>query len=65
MTAFTITVDAKLGISTGISAGDRARTLRALADSEVNSTSGSTGSPSSVSPLNRDHGCVFSYIRFG
>lgn len=36
MTAFAITVDAKLGTSTGISAGDRARTLRALADLEVN-----------------------------
>lgn len=35
MTAFAITVDAKLGTSTGISAGDRARTLRALADLEV------------------------------
>lgn len=35
MTAFTITVDAKLGTTTGISAGDRATTLRALADSEV------------------------------
>lgn len=35
MTAFTVTVDAKLGTSTGISAGDRARTLRALADPEV------------------------------
>lgn len=36
MTAFTVTVDAKLGTTTGISAGDRATTLRALADSEVN-----------------------------
>ncbi len=35
MTAFTVTVDAKIGTSTGISAGDRARTLRALADAEV------------------------------
>lgn len=34
-TAFTITVDAKEGISTGISAGDRAHTLRMLADPEV------------------------------
>lgn len=35
MTAFAITVDAKFGTSTGISAGDRATTLRALADPEV------------------------------
>lgn len=35
MTAFTVTVDAKLGTTTGISAGDRAITLRALAHSEV------------------------------
>lgn len=34
-TAFTITVDAKEGISTGISAGDRALTLRMLANPEV------------------------------
>ena len=31
-TAFTVTVDAREGISTGISAADRARTLRMLAD---------------------------------
>ncbi|MFC5994220.1 bifunctional 3,4-dihydroxy-2-butanone-4-phosphate synthase/GTP cyclohydrolase II [Pseudonocardia hispaniensis] len=31
-TAFTVTVDAKEGISTGISAADRARTIRLLAD---------------------------------
>lgn len=35
MTAFTVTVDAKCGTTTGISAGDRAITLRALADSKV------------------------------
>lgn len=35
MTAFTITVDAKVGTTTGISAGDRAITLRALANPEV------------------------------
>lgn len=35
LTAFAITVDAKLGVSTGISAGDRAITLRALADLEA------------------------------
>ncbi|WP_329064275.1 3,4-dihydroxy-2-butanone-4-phosphate synthase [Amycolatopsis sp. NBC_01480] len=31
-TAYTVTVDAKTGVSTGISAADRARTLRLLAD---------------------------------
>ena len=31
-TAFTVTVDAKAGISTGISAADRARTIALLAD---------------------------------
>ncbi len=31
-TAYTVTVDAKTGVSTGIGAGDRARTLRLLAD---------------------------------
>lgn len=31
-TAFTVTVDARDGISTGISASDRARTLRMLSD---------------------------------
>jgi 3,4-dihydroxy 2-butanone 4-phosphate synthase/GTP cyclohydrolase II len=31
-TAFTVTVDAKVGITTGISAADRARTIRMLAD---------------------------------
>jgi len=34
-TAFTVTVDLKHGISTGISAADRAATLRALADPSV------------------------------
>lgn len=34
-TAFTITVDAKHGTTTGISAGDRATTLRKLANPEV------------------------------
>ncbi|MFI6812746.1 bifunctional 3,4-dihydroxy-2-butanone-4-phosphate synthase/GTP cyclohydrolase II [Nonomuraea sp. NPDC050328] len=32
-TAYTISVDARDGVTTGISAGDRARTIRALADS--------------------------------
>lgn len=42
MTAFAITVDAKLDVSTGISAGDRARTLRALADLKVIQCTGNT-----------------------
>ena len=33
-TAFTLSVDAKLGITTGISAYDRARTIEILADSK-------------------------------
>ena len=36
-TAFTISVDLKSGTSTGISAADRARTLRALADANIDS----------------------------
>src|SRR5882757_4131449 len=32
-TAFTVTVDARHGVTTGISAADRARTIRTLADS--------------------------------
>ena len=32
-TAFTLSVDARLGVTTGISAGDRARTIEILADS--------------------------------
>lgn len=55
MTAFTITVDAKRGISTGISAGDRARTLRALADLEVNT---GVGSPSPVLVIRQCFACV-------
>ena len=34
-TAFTVSVDAAVGVTTGISAADRARTIRALADREV------------------------------
>ena len=35
-TAFTVTVDVKHGITTGISAEERANTIRALADSSMN-----------------------------
>ena len=34
-TAFTVTVDARDGVTTGISAADRARTIRLLADPEA------------------------------
>lgn len=43
LTAFTVTVDAKDGTTTGISAGDRAITLRALAHPEVTDTSDMPG----------------------
>jgi len=36
--AFCVTVDAAIGIGTGISASDRARTIRALANSTANAT---------------------------
>ncbi len=36
-TAFTVSIDAKHGITTGISASDRAKTLRLLADETTNS----------------------------
>ena len=34
-TAYTVTVDARAGVSTGISAADRAHTLRLLADPDA------------------------------
>jgi 3,4-dihydroxy 2-butanone 4-phosphate synthase/GTP cyclohydrolase II len=37
-TAFTVSVDLAAGVTTGISAGDRARTIRALADPGVGAT---------------------------
>ncbi len=37
-TAYTVTVDAREGVSTGISAADRARTMRMLADPEARAT---------------------------
>ena len=36
-TAFTVSVDAKKDVTTGISAGDRARTIAALIDERTNS----------------------------
>jgi 3,4-dihydroxy 2-butanone 4-phosphate synthase/GTP cyclohydrolase II len=38
-TAFTVTVDAAQGITTGISAADRAHTIRLLADDKISATS--------------------------
>jgi 3,4-dihydroxy 2-butanone 4-phosphate synthase / GTP cyclohydrolase II len=48
-TAFTVTVEAATGVSTGISAADRARTVRVCAD--PSSTSGDLISPGHVFPL--------------
>ncbi len=48
-TAYTVTVDAARGVSTGISAADRARTLRVLADPA--SVAGDLHRPGHVVPL--------------
>lgn len=48
-TPFTVTIDKLEGCSTGVSAHDRAETIRALAD--PNSKPGSFGRPGHVSPL--------------
>ena len=48
-TAYAVTVDAREGVSTGISAADRARTLRALADPTT--TAGDLTRPGHVLPL--------------
>ena len=48
-TAYTVTVDAKLGVGTGISASDRATTMRLLAD--PNSTVNDFTKPGHVVPL--------------
>jgi len=55
-TAFTVTVDLKVGTTTGISAGDRAATLRALADER--STPGDFNRPGHVFPLRARPGGV-------
>ncbi|TKG58123.1 bifunctional 3,4-dihydroxy-2-butanone-4-phosphate synthase/GTP cyclohydrolase II [Prauserella endophytica] len=55
-TAYAITVDAKHGISTGISASDRARTIRSLADPA--SSSGDFSRPGHVVPLRARPGGV-------
>ncbi|TDU73080.1 3,4-dihydroxy 2-butanone 4-phosphate synthase/GTP cyclohydrolase II [Prosthecobacter fusiformis] len=48
-TDFTVTVDAALGITTGISSADRARTIRLLADG--NSTKADFVQPGHINPL--------------
>ncbi|SDI38449.1 3,4-dihydroxy 2-butanone 4-phosphate synthase / GTP cyclohydrolase II [Actinokineospora alba] len=55
-TAYTVTVDAKEGVSTGISAADRAHTIRLLADEH--STPGDFNRPGHVVPLRAKEGGV-------
>ena len=55
-TAFTVTVDAKFGVSTGISATDRAHTIRLLASAE--STAADFVRPGHVLPLRAKPGGV-------
>lgn len=56
-TAYTITVDAAQGVSTGISAADRAHTLRLLADPDT--VAGDLVRPGHVVPLRARDGGVF------
>lgn len=53
-TAYTISVDAAFGVTTGISAADRARTLRVLADEDA--SPGDLIRPGHVLPLRADRG---------
>src|ERR1700742_402795 len=55
-TAYTVTVDAREGVSTGISAADRAHTIRLLADPEANAADFSR--PGHVVPLRAKDGGV-------
>src|SRR5690349_11777169 len=55
-TAYTVTVDAREGVSTGISASDRAHTIRLLADAET--TSADLARPGHVVPLRAKDGGV-------
>jgi 3,4-dihydroxy 2-butanone 4-phosphate synthase / GTP cyclohydrolase II len=55
-TAYTVTVDAKHGVSTGISAADRSRTIKLLAD--PNATAGDFIRPGHVVPLRAKDGGV-------
>lgn len=60
-TAFTLSVDARLGVTTGISAGDRARTIEVLGDPARNAADLLT--PGHVFPLKAKQGGVL--IRAG
>ncbi|GAA2834660.1 bifunctional 3,4-dihydroxy-2-butanone-4-phosphate synthase/GTP cyclohydrolase II [Crossiella cryophila] len=55
-TAYTVTVDARTGVSTGISAADRAHTIRLLADAD--STAADFNRPGHVVPLRAKEGGV-------
>jgi 3,4-dihydroxy 2-butanone 4-phosphate synthase/GTP cyclohydrolase II len=55
-TAYTVTVDARNGVSTGISAADRARTIKLLASPEA--TAGDFVRPGHVVPLRAKEGGV-------
>lgn len=55
-TAFTVSVDARTGVTTGISAADRAHTLRVLADEDA--TASSLTRPGHVFPLRARAGGV-------
>jgi 3,4-dihydroxy 2-butanone 4-phosphate synthase / GTP cyclohydrolase II len=55
-TAYTVTVDAKYGVTTGISATDRARTIKLLADATA--TAGDFVRPGHVLPLRAKEGGV-------
>ncbi len=55
-TAYTVSVDASRGVTTGISAADRARTIRVLAD--AGSGPGDVGRPGHVFPLRYQPGGV-------
>ena len=55
-TAFTVTVDAATGVTTGISAADRARTIRLMADPKK--SAGDFVSPGHVNPLRARRGGV-------
>jgi len=55
-TAYTVSVDARSGVDTGISASDRARTIRVLAD--PSSTADDVGRPGHVFPLRYQAGGV-------
>ena len=55
-TAFTVSVDARMGVTTGISAADRARTIRAIIDPETEP--GDLSRPGHVFPLRYREGGV-------